>query len=112
MPKPIPIIGPINGDINMAPMITAVEFTFKPSDATKMAKIKIHKLVPRKTTPLSIFVITVCRSSFSRLILNLSKNFVNEIKFVSEKSQVVKIGFCFLDGYNRRFEAGVSIADP
>lgn len=97
MPKPMPIIGPINGDINMAPMMTAVEFTFKPSDATKMANISTHKLVPRKTTPLSILVITVCRSSFSRLILNLSKNFCNEMVFVNLKFQVAKIGFCFCD---------------
>ena len=35
------MIGPINGEINMAPMITAVEFTFKPSDAMKMASLAL-----------------------------------------------------------------------
>ena len=35
----------------MAPMITAVELTFKPSDAMKMAKMRIHKVAPRKLTP-------------------------------------------------------------
>lgn len=31
--KPAPKIGPINGKINMAPMITAVELTFSPTEA-------------------------------------------------------------------------------
>jgi len=51
------MIGPMSGDINMAPIITAVEFMFNPSEATKIAKIITHKLVPRKTTPLSMEVI-------------------------------------------------------
>ena len=50
--KPTPMIGPINGEINMAPIMTAVEFTFNPSDAIKMAKIRIHKLAPLNSTPL------------------------------------------------------------
>ena len=52
MPKPMPIIGPINGDISIAPIITAVELTFNPREATKIAKIKIHKFVPLNTTPI------------------------------------------------------------
>ena len=52
--NPTPIIGPINGEINMAPIITAVEFTFNPSDAMNMAKIRIHKLAPLNSTPLRI----------------------------------------------------------
>ena len=52
--KPTPMIGPINGEINMAPIITAVELTFNPSDAMKMAKIRIHKLAPLNSTPLRI----------------------------------------------------------
>ena len=43
---PIPKIGDINGEINMAPMITAVEFTFNPMDAIKIAKIRIHRFGP------------------------------------------------------------------
>jgi hypothetical protein len=31
-------------DINIAPIITAVEFTFNPIDATTIAQAKIHKL--------------------------------------------------------------------
>jgi hypothetical protein len=32
-------MGPISGEISMAPIITAVEFTFRPIEAIKMAKI-------------------------------------------------------------------------
>ena len=73
MPNPIPMMGPINGEMSIAPIITAVAFTFNPNDATNMAKMSTHKLVPRKTTPLSMFSTTVCSSSFSALSLNLSK---------------------------------------
>lgn len=37
--SPIPIIGPINGDISMAPIITAVELVLSPKDAMNMATI-------------------------------------------------------------------------
>jgi hypothetical protein len=38
----------------MAPMITAVEFTFKPMDAIKMEKMRIHAVGPLK--PISRFI--------------------------------------------------------
>src|SRR5690606_6259987 len=44
--NPIPNIGPINGDINIAPMTTAVEFAFKPTEAMKTEHIKIHDVCP------------------------------------------------------------------
>jgi hypothetical protein len=47
-------MGSINGEISMAPIITAVELTFSPIDAIKIAKIKTHKLVPRNLMPLSM----------------------------------------------------------
>ena len=46
------MIGPINGEISIAPIITAVELTFRPSEAIKMANIRIHKLAPLNSTPL------------------------------------------------------------
>lgn len=39
--RPIPIMGPINGEINIAPMIIAVELTINPTEATEIAKVKI-----------------------------------------------------------------------
>ena len=46
--KPLLSIGPISGEINIAPIITAVELTFKPTEATIIAQAKIHKLAPEK----------------------------------------------------------------
>ena len=54
----------------MAPIMTAVEFTFKPREAMKIAKTKIHKLVPLKGIELSILSVTLSWSSFSYVILN------------------------------------------
>ncbi len=42
MDKPTPKIGPISGEINMAPITTAGELVFKPMEAIKMEKIKIQ----------------------------------------------------------------------
>ena len=39
-PRPTPMMGPISGEISMAPMITAVELTFNPMDAMTMLKTK------------------------------------------------------------------------
>ena len=43
--SPTPMIGPISGQINIAPIITADEFVFKPSEATKVAKIRTQRFV-------------------------------------------------------------------
>ena len=52
--NPMPMIGPINGEISMAPIITAVELTFSPNDAIRMAKISTQRFAPWKVTPLLI----------------------------------------------------------
>ena len=52
--KPNPMIGPIRGEISIAPMITAVELTFNPMDATNMAKMSVQTLTPLKTIPFLI----------------------------------------------------------
>ena len=49
--NPIPIIGPIRGEINIAPITTGVELIFKPNDAMKIAKTSTIKLVPRNLIP-------------------------------------------------------------
>ena len=43
---PIPKIGPIKGEINIAPITTAVEFAFKPIEAMKIEQIKIQDVCP------------------------------------------------------------------
>ena len=48
--NPAPTIGPIKGEINIAPIITAVELTFRPIDAIIIAHAKIQRLAPVKET--------------------------------------------------------------
>ena len=64
-PRPNPMIGPISGEINIAPIITAVEFVFKPSEATKVAKIRTQRFVPLNSMPFRIDSIVSSSSSFS-----------------------------------------------
>ena len=40
--SPTPKIGPIRGEISMAPITTAVELVFRPIEATSIEKIKIQ----------------------------------------------------------------------
>ncbi len=65
MPRanPAPMMGPMSGDISMAPIMTAVELTLSPNDAMRMAKIKIHRLAPLNSTPARM--LATVSSSFS-----------------------------------------------
>ena len=45
--SPVPMIGPMSGDTSMAPMMTAVELTLRPTDARTMANARIQTLGPR-----------------------------------------------------------------
>ena len=47
-PRPTPKMGPMSGDMSMAPMITGMELTLRPTEAMMMAMAKIHALGPRK----------------------------------------------------------------
>ena len=47
MARPMPMIGPISGEISIAPMITAVEFTLRPTDAMMIENARIQALGPR-----------------------------------------------------------------
>ena len=66
MASPTPIIGPISGEISMAPIMTAVELTFSPSEAMNVAKIRIHRLVPLNSTPFRMESTVTCSSSLLR----------------------------------------------
>ena len=44
--RPTPRIGPIKGEINIAPITTAGEFAFKPTEQTNIEHIKIHAVAP------------------------------------------------------------------
>ena len=68
---PIPTIGPISGEISMAPIITAVELTFRPIDAMNIAHAKIQRLAPLN----EMFFKTSCKtlSCFSSPSCKLNK---------------------------------------
>ena len=69
MERPSPKIGPNNGEINIAPITTAVESVFKPTDAIKIEQIRIHAVVPR--IEISFFIeFIVAFLSISLLNLN------------------------------------------
>ena len=44
--NPNPKIGPIRGEISIAPMTTAVESAFNPTEAIKIEHTRIHEVVP------------------------------------------------------------------
>ncbi len=56
--SPIPRIGPINGEISIAPITTAVELVFKPVDATRIEKIKTQAFCPFMSTPALIVALS------------------------------------------------------
>ena len=47
-PSPKPMIGPIRGEMSIAPMMTGMELTFKPIDAITMAQMRIMTFGPLK----------------------------------------------------------------
>ena len=57
-PNPIPMIGPMSGEISIAPMMTAVEFMFRPREAIKIAKTRTQRLGPLKMMPSLILLVT------------------------------------------------------
>jgi len=72
---PIPKIGPIKGDISMAPITTAVEFAFNPIEATKTAKTRIQAVAPLNGISAIIAEIVASWSVSSRKSNNSNKNF-------------------------------------
>ena len=66
------MMGPIKGEINMAPMMTAVELTLRPMDAMTMLKTRIHTLKPRNSVSRSMPAM-VCSGSARSTMRNLSK---------------------------------------
>ena len=53
------------GEMSMAPIITAAELTFRPSDAIIVAKISTQRFTPRNTTPLLMAATTSSRCALS-----------------------------------------------
>ena len=63
------MIGPISGEIIMAPIITGTLLVFSPNDATKMAKIRISNCEPLKDTEERISCSASCWGSRSDFML-------------------------------------------
>ena len=74
--SPTPMIGPMIGEMSIAPMITAAELTFRPSEATIAAKISTQRFTPRNSTPFEIDATTSsrCAVSSSRLKRSFRKS--------------------------------------
>ena len=47
-PRPNPMVGPITGEMSIAPMMTGIELTFKPTEAMMMAQARMMTFGPRK----------------------------------------------------------------
>ena len=75
-PKPRPKIGPIKGEINIAPIITGIELTFRPTEAIIIAIAKIQALGPLKLTLLRIersaASVSICASMFTTPFIRLA----------------------------------------
>src|SRR5659263_162378 len=74
-PTATPRIGPISGEISMAPITTAVELIFNPKDAIRIAKNSTQILVPLNTESSSILLRTTVKVSLSFLSPKVSSNF-------------------------------------
>src|SRR5690606_13675515 len=58
--KPAPRMGPISGEISIAPVITAVELRFRPTEAISIAQASTHTFAPRK----DVFAVIFSRTRF------------------------------------------------
>ena len=59
------MMGPIRGEINIAPIITAAELVFNPNEAINIANTKIRIVEPLNYTPARIASIEAASSSLS-----------------------------------------------
>jgi len=75
--KPKPKIGPINGEISIAPITTGIELAFNPTEATNIEHTSIQALGP--FTEIS-FLIEFIVESLSASFLKSKTSLKNEIK--------------------------------
>ena len=78
--KPIPKIGPIRGETSIAPMMTGMELTFRPTDAMTTENARIQAFGPRKETLLRIWASAV---SVSRCPVMLKVSFSSDLVLLS-----------------------------
>jgi hypothetical protein len=75
-PNPNPIIGPMSGEINIAPIITAVELVFNPREAIKIAPTNTQRFTPVRTAPFFIFSVVMAIFSASLGSLTLCRKYL------------------------------------
>ena len=93
-PSPIPKIGDINGEISMAPMITAGELRSKPSEAIIMEHINNQALAPRIRLLFLIAIIVPSRSEPSLISIKSWNHSLVEAQSSFKISPVDR--FCFI----------------
>ncbi len=76
-PSPMPMIGPMSGEMSMAPMMTAVELVFSPSDAMNIATMRMSMFVPRNDTPSRIAASASACGTRSSRVKKLTKKSVS-----------------------------------
>ena len=76
-PRPKPRIGPISGEMSIAPMITGMELRLRPTEAMTIAQARMNTLGPRKSMLPRMLAEAACTSTWSRIFTRLAKNFVN-----------------------------------
>ena len=79
-PRPIPMIGPIRGEISIAPMMTAVEFTFRPTDAMIIENARIQTLGPRKAMLPRMFLAAASVSMWSEMLAMVLSSALSLVK--------------------------------
>ena len=67
-PRPKPRIGPIRGDMSIAPMMTGMELRFSPTDAMMIAQARMKTFGPRKGTLLRMAVLAAPLSMWSDIL--------------------------------------------
>ena len=69
-PSPTPKIGPMSGEMSIAPIITAVELTFRPTDATIIENARIQTFGPLKKIFFLIEALAAVISISFRILVN------------------------------------------
>ena len=72
------MMGPMSGEMSIAPMMTAVLLVFKPSEAVKIASTRIHSLAPWKPTPSAMPAMVSSSAALScPMLMSLRKRVLN-----------------------------------
>lgn len=86
--KPKPKIGPIRGEISIAPITTGIELAFKPTDATNIEQIRIQAFGPLIDISAFIeFIVWSLSASFLKSRTSLKK----EIKELNKPFALLEI---------------------